>query len=146
MILPVGSWACPETSWRTADESGWLKDTWKKQLLYCKVIWMLWLFIEGFVWIRVSAFWTAKCHHSGRPHWRPLNALFCACSPARLASACFWVPDRDMRSQDGEKSLPLFTEGCGHFYPSKQTSTQHFASLRGQWFPSQRRKSHKGSS
>lgn len=64
-----------------------VKDTWKEQRLYCEPVWMLSLFMKDFIWTRASAFWTAKSHHSGRPHWRPLNALFCAClahcSPAR---------------------------------------------------------------
>lgn len=63
-----------------------VNDTWKEQSLYCKTVWMLLLFMHGFIWIGASAFWTAKCHHSGRPHWRPLNALFCAC-PAYCSPA-----------------------------------------------------------
>lgn len=85
-----------------------------------------------------------QCHQAALTEGL-LNALFCAslahCTPVRPASARFWVPDTDMRSQ-GEgvgARLALSAEDCGHFYPSKQTSRQCFTSLGGQWFPSKER-------
>lgn len=72
----------------------------------------------------MSAFCAAKCHRSGCPHRRPLNALFwvglAQSTSARLASARFGVPDTDMRSQDEEKRPLLLLRACGHFYQSKQ--------------------------
>lgn len=82
--------------------------------------------MEAFIWTRVSAFWIAKCHHSGRPHCRHLDALFCArlahCSPAGLGPALecliqIWGHVNE------EKSLPLSAEACGLFC-SRKTNKQ----------------------
>lgn len=85
-----------------------VKHIWKKQPLYSIPTRVLSLFIERFIWIGVSALWTANCHRWGRPHWTPLNPLFGACFALQPAS--FWVPDTDMRSQDwGEKNSAILS-------------------------------------
>ena len=58
--------------------------------------------------LSVSALWTARCHHWGRPHWGPFSmccfvlALHIALWPGWPCPA-FWEPDTDMRSRAEEK-------------------------------------------
>lgn len=120
------------------DSEGYLE-----QPLYCKTAWMLLLFIEGFIWVRVSAFSVITQAALTEGLW--MHCFVLALHIALWSRPAFECLTQIWGHRMREKTLPLSAEACGLFCLSKQTNRRHFASLRGQWFPSKGGKSHKGS-
>lgn len=95
-----------------------VEDFWDKLLLCWKTVSMFLLFADQ----------DCQQMSSLRPASLKAFSLFCArlaCSSPALAC----VSDTDMSGEG--KNLPCSVGACGYFYPSKQTSRRHFASLGG---------------
>lgn len=119
-----------------------MKNTWKKQPLYCKPIWTLSLFMEGFMWIGVSAFWTANCHH-----WNPFECIV-LCLPCTLLSNRLFeclIQIWGHRIEEGKKAFLSPLRPVGHPARVNKQAGGTLLPSGGQWFPSKQRKSHKGS-
>lgn len=101
------------------------------------------LFMGGFMWIGVSAFWTANCHH-----WNPFECIVlclpCTLLSGRLFECLIQIWGHRIEEGGGEAFLsPL--RPVGHPARVNKQAGGTLLPSGGQWFPSKRRKSHKGS-
>lgn len=69
----------------------------------------------------------SRCHHSGRPHWKPLNSVLC-----RPRSLYFSLTDMRSQQADGrrKKGLSISAGAYGCFWLSKQKNTDSTLMLK----------------